>query len=391
MDFSLSDEHRMIIETASRIGKEFGLDYWRELDSEHAFAAEFWQAVCDAGLAAVALPEAYGGGGLGMFELALIIEELAAGGGGSTVGQLFMLNPIFGGVSISRLGSEATKRDFLPRLARGEMHFAMALTEPDAGTNSINLETFAERNAGGGWTLNGSKIWITCVPQATKILVVARTRKPVETMRKTEGISLFLIDVDRAGLSHRTIEKVGTHTNPSSTVFFDDVQIREDELLGELHCGWPELLHVLNTERIVTTAGLIGAGRLATRLAVDYANTRKVFGNTPIGMYQAIQFPLAQAHAELQSARLINLKAAWLCDRGLPYGSDANVGKLLSARAAKRAIERAMQTMGGMGYSKEMHVERLWRDARLFMFAPISEEMILNFIAQHDLGLPRSY
>ena len=391
MDFDLSDEQRLIIDTARRLGTRFGLDYWRERDRAHAFAGEFWQAVCDAGLCGIALPEDFGGSGLGMTEVALVVEELAACGGGSTIGQIFMNNPIFGGISIARLGSEAVKRDLLPKLARGELRFCMALTEPDAGTNSLNLSTFAHPGAAGGWRLRGSKIWITGVPQADKMLVVARTTRLAESHRKTDGISLFLIDVDRAGLTHQGIEKVGTRTNPSSTVQFDDVAIRPDELLGPLGGGWHELLHVLNTERIVTTAALVGTGRLAIQLATRYAADRKVFGDAPIGRYQALQFPLAQAHAELQCARLMNLQAANLCDSNRPYGSESNVGKLIAAQAAQRAIDRSMQTMGGMGYAVDMHVERLWRDARLFKFAPVSEEMILNFIAQHDLGMPRSY
>jgi len=266
----------------------------------------------------------------------------------------------------------------------------MALTEPDAGTNTLAMKTFA-RSDGEGWLLRGQKIWITCVPQATKMLVGARTLKLEEVDRKTDGISLFIIDVDRKGLSHASIEKVGTNTLPSSSIFFDDVRIEKHELIGTLHKGWRDLLEVLNTERIVTAAGLVGTAELAVRLAVDYSCGRKVFGGAPIGSYQAIQFPLAEANMESECARLMNYKAAALCDSGEPYGSAANVAKWMAGRAAGHATDRAIQTMGGMGYSKELHVERLWRDARLFRVAPITEEMILNFVSQHDLGLPRSY
>jgi acyl-CoA dehydrogenase len=390
MDFSRSDEHQLLAETARRIGERFGLDYWLELDRRKAFAEAFWQAVCDAGLCGVAVAEEYGGSGLGMQEMAIIIENLAAAGGGATVGQLFMNNPIFGGIPIAKFGSLQMKREWLPRLVRGEMRFAMALTEPDAGSNTLAMTTFAARH-GDGWRINGSKIWITCVPQSQKMLVVARTTRAGESPRRTHGISLFMIDTERNGLTHQSIEKLGTHTNPSSLVYFEDVEARADELLGTLDHGWAQLLEVLNTERIVTTACLVGAGSLALQLAVDYAAQRKVFGNTPIGAYQGLQFPLAQALAELECARLMNYKAAWLHDQGLPYGSAANTAKLIAAQAAAAAIERAMQTMGGMGYSREMHVERLWRDARLFKFAPVSEEMILNFIAVHDLRMPRGY
>src|SRR5487761_2330765 len=353
MDFRLTEEQNMMAKTARQIGERFGLDYWRRQDEAKAFPREFWKAVCDAGLCGVALPEEHGGAGLGMQEMALIIENLAAGAGGSPVGQLFMVNPIFGGVSISRFGTPAMKADLLPKIISGEINCCMALTEPDAGSNTLEIKTFAHAD-GRGWRLNGSKIWITAVPDAAKMLVVARTTKLAEGGRRTAGLSMFMIDVDRAGLSHQAIAKVGTNTLASSNVFFDNVRIEPEELVGKLDGGWKELLDVLNTERIVTTAGLVGTGELALRLAVDYANQRKVFGSTPISAYQGLQF-------------------------------------LLAAQAVSRATERSMQTMGGMGFAKECHVERLWRDCRLFRFAPISEEMVLNYIAVHDLGMPRSY
>src|SRR3990172_3360808 len=390
MDFRLTEEQNMMAKTARQVGERFGLDYWRRQDEAKAFPRELWKAVCDAGLCGVALPEEYGGAGLGMLEMALIVENLAASAGGSTVGQLFMINPIFGGVSISRYGTPAMKAELLPKIISGEINCCMALTEPDAGSNTLEIKTFAHAD-GDGWRLNGSKTWITAVPDAAKMLVVARTTRAAEGGRRTAGLSMFMIDVDRAGLTHQSIEKVGTNTLASSNVFFDNVRIEPEELVGTLDGGWKELLDVLNTERIVTTAGLVGTGELALRLAVDYANQRKVFGNTPISAYQGLQFPLAQCHAEIESARLMNYKAAANFDAGLPYSSEANAAKLLAAQAVARATERAMQTMGGMGFAKESHLERLWRDCRLFRFAPVSEEMILNYIAVHDLGMPRSY
>lgn len=390
MDFSLSDEQRMMVETAQRVGEEYGLDYWRELDERGEYPHEMWRAICDAGLCGVALPEAYGGAGLGMVEMALIIEALCAGGAGSTLAQLFMLNPIFGGVSVAKYGTEAMKTDLLPKIAAGEIHCCMALTEPDSGTNSLDVRTFAHAD-GNGWRLSGRKIWISAVPQAHKMLVVARTQKPEDVAKHSQGISMFLIDVDREGVTHQTIDKVGTRCVPASNVYFEDAVVHGDELVGTLDGGWHELLDVLNTERIVTTAGLVGAVHLALRLAVDYANQRKVFGERSISSYQGLQFPLAQAHAEIECARALNYQAAAAFDAGEAYGSAANMAKLIAAQAAAEGTERAMQTMGGMGYAKEMHVERLWRDARLFRFAPVSEEMILNFIATHELGMARGY
>lgn len=390
MDFLLTEEQRMIGETARKVGDRFGLEYWRELDAAKAFPGEFWKAVCEAGLCGVALPTEYGGSGLGMIEMALIVEALSASGGGSTVGQLFMINPIFGGVSIAKFGTPAMKRELLPRIISGEINCCMALTEPDAGSNSLEIQTFAARH-GNGWRLNGRKIWITGVESAEKMLVIARTSKVQDVKRRTEGLSMFLVDVRRKGLSYSSIEKLGTNTLSSCSVFFEDVDVSGDELVGTLDGGWYELLDVLNTERIVTTAGLVGAAELAFRIAVDYAKERRVFGGRPIGEYQGIQFPLAQSFAEVECARLMNYKAASLFDQGLPYGTEANVAKLIASQGASNGIEHAMQTLGGMGFAKETHLERLWRDARLFRFAPISEQMILNFIAMQNLGLPRSY
>jgi acyl-CoA dehydrogenase len=390
MDFRLTDEQKMMIDTARQIGDRFGLEYWRKQDAAKAFPTEYWRAVCDAGLCGVALPTEHGGSGLGMLEMALIVENLAATGGGSTVGQLFMINPIFGGVSIARFGNEKMRAELLPKIISGEINCCMALTEPDAGTNTLEIKSFAAAD-GPGWRLNGRKIWITGVASATKMLVIARTKKVADSTSRTDGLSMFMIDVQRAGLTHTPIDKLGTCTLDSSSVFFDNVLIEPDELIGTLHQGWRELLDVLNTERIVTTAGLVGTGELAIKLAVNYANDRKVFGDTPISAYQGLQFPLAQCHVEVESARLLNHKAATNCDMGLPYGSEANAAKLIAAQAVGRATERAMQTMGGMGYAKEYHVERLWRDCRLFRFAPVSEEMILNYVANHDLKMPRSY
>ena len=374
MDFRLNDEQRMMIDAARQVGDRFGLDYWRQQDASKSFPTEYWRAVCDAGLCGVALPTEHGGSGLGMLEMALIVESLAATGGGSTVGQLFMINPIFGGVSISRFGSDAMRAELLPKIISGEINCCMALTEPDAGTNTLEIKSFAAAAADGdGWRLNGRKIWITGVQSAAKMLVIARTKKVEESSSRTDGLSMFMIDVERAGLTHTPIDKLGTCTLDSSSVFFDNVRIEPGELIGTLHKGWRELLDVLNTERIVTTAGLVGTGELAVKLAVAYANDRKVFGDKPISAYQGLQFPLAQCHVEVESARLLNHKAATNFDMGLPYGSEANAAKLIAAQAVARATERAMQTMGGMGYAKEYHVERLWRDCRLFRFAPVSE------------------
>ncbi len=390
MDFELTEEHQLMIETAQRIGEEFGLEYWREKDERKEYPAEIWQAICDAGFCGIAIPESYGGAGLGMLEMAIVVETLCAAGGGSTLSQIYMVNPIFGGISVSKFANEAMKQELLPGLVTGKETFAMGLTEPDSGTNTLAMRSFATKD-GDGWRLNGQKIWITAVPQATKFLAVARTTNLADVSSKVDGISLFMIDVEREGLSHQSIPKVGTNTLPSSSVFFDNVRIEPHELVGTIDGGFRELLDVLNTERIVTTSGLIGTAELAIKLAAEYSRDRKVFGDKPIGSYQSLQFPLAEAKIKLECARLMNYKAASLYDQGRPYGSEANMAKWLAGAAAALATDRAMQTLGGMGYSKEFHIERLWRDARLFRIAPVSEEMVLNYVAQHDLGMPRSY
>lgn len=389
MEFDLSEQQRIIVDTARRVGEDFGPDYWRKQDANKAFPREFWDAVSAAGLAGTLVPEEYGGSELGMFEKVLIVETLAAAGGGATVGQLFMIGPIFGGLAIQRFGTPEMKKEYLPKIANG-LIVAMALTEPNAGSNSLEIQTFAERD-GNGWKLNGRKMWITGMEAAGKVLVVARTTKIQDAPKKTEGLSLFMIDVQRKGLDFSPIDKCGTNTLSSSNVFFDDVQIDGSELIGDLDNGWRHLLDILNTERIAATAALVGAGELATKLGVAYANDRTVFGGKPISSYQGLQFPMAQAYVEIESARLMNYKAAWLFDNDRPSGAEANIAKLISARAAELATDRAMQMMGGMGYAKDSHVERLWRDARLFRIAPISEEMIYNFVAMQNLGMPRSY
>ena len=385
-----SDEMKMILETVAHINAKYQLDYWRQKDDAKAFPTEYWAEICNAGLSGLTLPEEYGGAGMGMEALSIMVEALAAGGGGSTIAQLFMLNPVFGGISIARFGTDQMRAQWLPGLIDGSIQCCMALTEPNAGTNTPQIKTFA-REVDDGWILNGQKIWISGVDSANKMLVVARTRTIEEVSRKTDGITLFMIDTDRDGLSWQKIDKVGTNTIASMTVFFDDVKIHADELIGTLHKGWPELLDVLNTERMMTTAGLVGASRLAITEAVRYANDRFVFGDRPISSYQGLQFPLAQAYAETMAARELNLTAAQLFDSGREYGSEANIAKLLAGQAAFRACDQAMQIMGGMGYSDEYHVERLWRDARLFRIAPVSEEMVLNFIAIHDLGMVKGY
>ncbi|MFA7437661.1 acyl-CoA dehydrogenase family protein [Castellaniella sp.] len=390
LSFEMSAEQVLLVDAARRIGQSYGLDYWHGLDQEQVPPLEYWQAICDAGLAGVALPESSGGAGLGMLELVLIIEALCETGAGIALAQMFMMNAALGGQAIAQYGSDDMRRELLPKLLNGAEIMSFAMTEPSAGSNALDIRTYARAHE-SGWLLRGQKVWITLASEARWMLVIARTTPVDQVARKTDGLSMFLLDGQREGIRRQKISKTGTRPLPAYEVFFDDVVVRHDELIGTLDGAWPELTAILNGERMVTAAGLVGTGRIAVKLACDYATERKVYKNTPIASYQAIQFPLAQAHAQLEAARWMNRQAAWLMDRQRPFASAANVAKLLAADAACFATDRAVQTLGGMGFASEFHVERLWRDARLFAVAPIPQEMILNFIAVHDLGLPRSY
>jgi acyl-CoA dehydrogenase len=389
MDFVLERQQRDLRSAVGQLMTDYGLDYWAKKDKAHEFPSEMWAALAAGGWLGIAIPEEYGGAGLGMLEMALVIEECCRAGGGATLSQLFMLTPVFGGVSVLRHGSAQQKEFFLPRIARGEIDFCMALTEPDAGSNTLATRTIAIEEA-DGYRISGRKTWITAVDQADWMLIVARTTPPEHAPRRSFGLSLFLAPANAPGITWSPIDKLGTNCIGSFTVFLDDVVLPKDALLGTRDEGWRHLLATLNTERIVTAAGCLGAGELALELAVRYANQREVFG-APIGSRQGIQFPLARTKAALELARLMNYKAAWLYDRGEDCGAEANIAKLAAADAGLAAADRAIQTMGGMGYARESHVERLWRDLRLFGFAPVSEEMILSYIGTSVLGLPRSY
>lgn len=389
MNFDISPEMELLRKGARQIGQDYGLDYWRDKDAKHAFPSELWNALGETGYIGLAIDEKYGGAGLGMAEMAMVIDELAASGAGSTIGQLFMVTPIFGGMTIQRHGSAAQKDFFLPKIASGEINFCMALTEPNSGSNTLEMTTSAVKH-GNKYIINGQKIWISGVRTADYMLIIARTTPSDKVAKKTQGISLFVVSTNNSAINLQNIEKLGTNCLSSDVVFIDNLEVDEDSLIGREGEGWYQLLDTLNAERIVTTAGCTGAGDLAIKLAVDYSKNRKVFRD-PIATYQGIQFPLARLRADLELARLMNYKAAWLFDNKKPSGREANIAKMVAAEAGFQAADQAIQTMGGYGYSKEYYVERIWRDIRLFRIAPVSHEMILNFIAQHDLGLPRSY
>ncbi len=374
------------------VARDFGLEYWAACDREKRYPAEFWRALGDGGWLGVTIPESYGGAGLGLLESVLVIEEACSSGAGATLSQLFMATPVFGGETIRLHGSEALKAELLPGIADGRVNFCMALSEPDAGSNTMATRTTATRS-GDGFVVSGQKIWVTAVPEADFVLAIVRTGPAGENGKRSDGLSLLVIDTDAEGISFAPIAKVGTNTLSASIVNLDGVRVSESRLVGTQDQGWRHLLDTLNSERLVTAAGCIATADLALGLACDYARERTVFGR-PIGSNQAIQFPLARLRMELEAARLATYRAAWLYDTSddrREIGAAANAAKFLAANVGYAACEQAMQTLGGYGYSTEYHVERLWRDARLFQVAPVSQEMILNFVSQYVLALPRSY
>lgn len=391
MDFSEGADLGSIRESVNRLGRKFPPSYWRECDTAQRFPAEYWQALGEDGWLGALVPKEYGGAGLGALEMAVIVEELVKAGAGGTGGILLIANLCFGTMSVLHHGSEEQKRKYLPMMSDGKSVFAMALTEPDAGSNALDSRTSAIRD-GDGWRLNGSKVFITNIERAPCVLVLARTRDRSDSVRSTDCLSTFLLDHPAAlqGVQINALEKLGLNALQTNQVFFKDVRVEGRSLLGKEHAGWRQILDVLNPERIVTAAIAVGLGNLALQAAVAYANDRRLFGR-PIGANQGLAFPMAEAKSQLEAARVLNYKAAWLFDHGLPCGDEVNMAKYLATEACWKACDWAVQAHGGYGYIKDYHVERYLREARLMRIAPVTSQMALNYIAQHVLGLPRSY
>jgi acyl-CoA dehydrogenase len=390
LEFTPPEHWRLIGDALGGLSRQYGFDYWRQKDAEHAFPDEFWRALGKDGWLGATIPEEYGGQGLSFLDAVFVVETACRGGGGSTLSQLFMATPVFGGETIRRHGSDELKRTLLPRIADGTADFCMALTEPDAGSDTFATVTRAAPRGDGGYVVNGQKVWITAVPEADYILTIVRTTPAAEVERRWQGLSLFLIDRDAPGITFTPLDKVGTRCISSSAVYFDDVEVPADRLIGEPDMGWRHLLDTLNTERLVTAAGCLATADLAMEIATEYAKQRVVFGG-PIGSRQGIQFPLAEIKMRIEAARLLTYKAAWQYDRDPGSGAEANMAKFLAAEVASDACDQAMQTLGGYGLAVEYHLERLWRDVRLFRVAPVANELILAYVGQHVLGLPRSY
>jgi len=392
MDFTLPETAQAVREGVARAVSAYDHAYWSACEEEHRFPTEAWQSLADGGWLGLCVPEEYGGGGQGMLELAVACETLAASGGTQGV-FLYILTPGFGAMTLTRHGTDEQKQQILPGLASGDLQFCMALTEPDAGSNAIEITTQARRD-GDDFLIKGQKIWISGMENADWMVAITRTIPAADAKPRTAGFTLFLVDVKAAlaagTLTYTPIPKMGSNIVTSSQVFFDDVRVPADRVLGQVDHGFAVLWDVLNPERILAAAGGVGGADAALDVAVAYAKERNVFGR-PIGTNQAIQFPLAQIKAKTELARLMTYKAAWLFDQGQPCGHETNVAKLTGAQVAWEAANQAFQTFGGMAYSKEFPVERLFRDARIGKNIPIAEELILAHIGTQMLGLPKSY
>ena len=388
MDFEPGASEQEIRALAEKVCARFDDAYWLTRDEDAAFPHDFHRAVAEAGLLGVAMPESVGGAGLGISEAAVLMRAIAESGAGMAGASSVHMN-IFGLQPVVVFGTEEQKARFLPPLIRGEEKACFAVTEPDAGLNTTEIKTRAERT-NNGYRISGQKIWISTAQVADRALILARTTPLDKVTKKTQGLSLFYTKLDRSRVEARVIRKMGRHAVDSNMLFFDGLEVPEEDRVGEEGAGFKMLLHGLNPERILIAAEAVGLGMAALKRATDYAKQRVVFGR-PIGQNQGIQHPLARCWMNLQAADLMTMKAAAFYDAGKECGAEANAAKFLAAEAAFTACETAIQTHGGMGYSAEFHVERYLRESFIPRIAPISPQMIMNHIAEKVLGLPKSY
>ncbi|MDY6779282.1 MAG: acyl-CoA dehydrogenase family protein [Halobacteria archaeon] len=391
MDYSPTQEQEMVRRTASEFVDEFDRSYFEKHIENKTFPEEYWDELAETGLIGTMVPEEYGGAGMGMQEMAIAMEELSRGGDPGALA--LALTAIFGSVGIAKHGTEEQKEKYLPAIAEGDVQFCMALTEANAGINTLQIDTFAERD-GDDFVVNGQKMWISGADHADGMLLIARTSE-FDPSNPTHGFTLFLVD-EPSERDEIELTPLDVHVPWYETQYqveIDDLRLTEDDVLGgpstvdsALYLLWD----TLNTERIVTAAGAVGGGLRAVDLAVEYANDREVFG-APISSHQAIQHPLADAYSELITAREMMYKAAWKYDNDESCGMEANVAKLRSTEAATEAASHAIQTHGGNGFSADYEVFHLWVNSRLIETVPIPNEMVRNFLAEHTLGMPRSY
>ncbi|PWA08522.1 acyl-CoA dehydrogenase [Pueribacillus theae] len=388
MNFEWTEDQISIRKEVSRLAAKFDDNYWAECDREHKFPWEFYNAFAEAGWVGIAIPEEYGGSGLGITEASIALHAVAESGAGMNGGTALHLS-MFGLNPVVKHGSEEMKQKYLPQAAKGELHVSFGVTEPDAGTDTPRISTFARKD-GNRYIVNGQKVWNSKAKESSKVLLLTRTTPLEECKRRTDGMTLFLADLDERYVTIKEIEKLGRHAVDSNELFIEDLPVDASDIVGEEGKGFYHLLDGLNPERILLAAEFCGLGRVALNKAVQYANERVVFGR-PIGKNQAIQHPLAASYAMLDAADLMWQRAAINYDKGLPSGPDANTAKYVAAEVVFEACDNALQTFGGFGYAKEFHVERYWREARLLKIAPVSQQMVLNYIGEHVLGLPKSY
>ncbi len=386
--FWLSDEQQAIRDAVLRLCERFDADYWRRTDESGEFPEAFVAAMAEAGWLGVAMPTELGGSGLGLTEAAIVMQTVAESGAGFSGASAMHLN-IFGLMPVVKFGTEAQRQRAIPRIIAGQDKTCFAVTEPDAGLDTTSLTTRADRT-NDGYVIRGRKMWTTNAQRATKMLIIARTTPKDQVKRPTEGLSLFYTDFDRSRITATPIPKMGRKAVESNAVFIDDLHVPAEDLVGEEGRGFYYLLEGLNPERVLIGAEAVGLGRAALKRAATYAKERVVFGR-PIGQNQGVAHPLAKAWAELEAANLMAFKAAALHDAGRDCGAEANAAKFLGGEAGFNACEAAVLAHGGMGYAKEFHVERYFREAMIARIAPVSREMILNYIAERVLGLPKSY
>jgi acyl-CoA dehydrogenase len=389
MDFTPDPDEELIREAVRAVCARFDDPYWSERDTRHEFPWEFYAAMADGGWVGIAIPETYGGGGRGINEASIVLEEVAASGAAMNGCSAVHLS-IFGMHPVVLHGSDEMRRKYLPRVAKGDLHIAFGVTEPDAGTDTPSIKTRAYRQDDGGYRIRGRKVWTSKALEAERVLLLCRTTPLEDCAKRTDGMTLFLADLKDPAVTITPIPKTGRNAVASCEVVYDDLRVEEADRVGEEGRGFWYLVDGLNAERILIASEALGVGRAALRRAVAYAKERVVFGR-PIGQNQAVAFPLAEIHARLRAAEMMVRRAAWLLDRRLPCGEEANLAKYLAAEAGFAAADHAVQVHGGFGYAEEYHVARYWREARLMKIAPITQELVLAYVTEHVLGLPRSY
>ena len=378
---------KQIRESVATICQKYGEEYWRDLDKKKEYPTDFVKEMTTSGFLNILIPQEYGGAGLGLKEACIVLEELSLQGAhaGACHAQMYVMGTLL------RHGSDKQKKEYLPKISSGELRLqSFAVTEPNSGTDTTSIKTMAKKT-NDGWIINGQKVWISRVEHSDLMILLARTKPQGALPKKTDGFSVFLIDIQQAKESGLKIVKIDSMINHHSCeLFFDDVFIPDESIIGEEDKGFRAIMDGMNAERILIASECIGDGKYFIEKSVNYAKTRKIF-NREIGMNQGIQFPIAECYSQIEAASLMVDKAATLFDEGKKCGAEANMAKMLAADASWKAGTTAMETFGGFGFSKEYDIERKFRETRLYQTAPVSRNLILSYIAEHVLNLPRSF